>query len=156
MTRTFVAITALLLSGCSASDGASTDQQLPPLTDSDPVRSTHDLAAGIDQSWHFTVGEPAAGTGRLSFTLLGPSGAPARMDALCFEFSYEQRTSTGTHDVEGRRGSCGGGLSASPELALEGAVVFRLAGAEVLPGTYSFHATGGPQLASLSVELVAR
>lgn len=157
MTRTLLAITALLLAGCSApATDLPANLAVAALTDSEPVRSTYDLSAGIDRSWHFTVGEPATDSGRLTFSLFGPSGAPARMDALCLEYAYEQHTPTGLRETEGSRGTCGSGAFVSPELALEGDAVFLLEGAEVLPGTYSFQAAGGPQLASLVVELVAR
>lgn len=157
MPRLLPAVVAVLLAGCAGTPSSPPSGTATfPLADSTSVIATYDLAAGIDEQWRFTVGEPAAGSGRLSFALVGPGGAPARMDALCFEYAYEQRTPTGSNADEGSRGTCGAGVFLSPELALEADAVFRLDGAAVLPGQYSFRATGGPQLASLVVELVAR
>jgi hypothetical protein len=147
-----------LLAGCTSVDEPSNaaGDERRGWTDSQPLRATYDLAMGIDQSWLLEVADPPGDSGSARFTVAGPSGAPIRMPDVCFAYSYEQWAAGRLHSAEGRKGNCAGAVSVAPEASIEEEVLFDLSGSELLAGGYSFRLTGGPQAASLTVELVPR
>lgn len=157
MNHAALASLCVLLAGCASSPSSlPTPEETTTWTDSPPVQEGYDLSGGIDESWTFQVANPGGAHGVLRFVLSGPSGAPPKLADVCFEFSYTQLTPDGPRSAEGEQGVCGGALSVAPEASAEGEILFQKVGADLLPGSYSFHATGGMQVASLAVEFVPR
>ena len=148
-----------VLAGCLSEGPAAgppvADPGLPP-QDSEPRHEIHDLATGIDRTWWFHVASPGGPDAVVRFALEGPVGTPRSTGSVCLAYELDLVHGDGARRAStGRRGNCGEALAVSIE-AGSGGVLYELRGADVLPGTYRFDASGGPQAGSLVVDLAAR
>lgn len=160
MNRALPCLLALALAGClSTGQSPATERPVPgasaPPQDSQPRHEVHDLTAGIQRTWWFHVASPGGPDAVVRFALSGPGGTGPHVGDLCLTYDLELMVEGGVRETQGQRGDCGGAGSVSVEGNL-GEVLYELRGSDVLPGTYRFDASGGPQAGSLAVDLAAR